>query len=42
MTAEVPLPPIAAVLGHANISTTATYTTPGSVEAQEFLAKMWG
>ena len=41
MTAGVPLPTIAAVLGHANIATTAIYTTAVGVEARGFLAKMW-
>ncbi len=42
VTAGVPLPTIAAVLGHADIATTAIYTTAVSVEARAFLAKMWG
>ena len=41
VTAGVPLPTIAAVLGHANIATTAIYTTAVGVEARGFLAKMW-
>ena len=41
VTAGVPLPTIAAVLGHANIATTAIYTTAVGVEARAFLAKMW-
>ncbi len=32
---------IAAVLGHADIATTAIYTTAVGVEARGFLAKMW-
>ena len=40
--AGVPLTTIAAVLGHADISTTATYTTVIGVEARTFLARMWG
>ena len=32
---------IAAVLGHADIATTAIYTTAGGVEARAFLARMW-
>ena len=39
--AVVPLPTIAAVLGHANIETTAIYTTAIGMEAREQLAKMW-
>lgn len=41
VTAGVPLPTIAAVLGHADIATTAIYTTAVGVEARGFLAKMW-
>ena len=33
---------LAAVLGHADIATTAIYTTALGVEARGFLAKMWG
>ena len=40
VTAGVPLPTIAAVLGHADIATTAIYTTAVGVEARGFLAKM--
>ena len=39
--AGVPLPTIAAVPGHANIETTASYTTTIGMEAREQLAKMW-
>jgi integrase len=42
VAAGVPLPTIAAVLGHADIATTAIYTTAVGVEARQFLAKMWG
>ena len=42
VTAGVPLPTIAAVLGHADIATTAIYTTAVGVEARGFLARMWG
>ena len=42
VTAIVPLPTIAAVLGHADLATTAIYTTAVGVEARQFLAKMWG
>ena len=41
VSAGVPLPTIAAVLGHADISTTAIYTTAVGLEAREFLARMW-
>ncbi|MCY4501802.1 MAG: site-specific integrase [Alphaproteobacteria bacterium] len=41
VAAGVPLPTIAAVLGHADIATTAIYTTAVGVEARGFLAKMW-
>ena len=41
VTAGVPLPTIAAVLGHADIATTAIYTTAVGAEAREFLARMW-
>ena len=39
--AGVPLPTIATVLGHANIETTAIYTTAIGMEAREQLARMW-
>ena len=41
VTAGVPLPTIAAVLGHTDIATTAMYTTAIAIEAREFLARMW-
>lgn len=41
VSAGVPLPTIASVLGHADISTTAIYTTAVGLEAREFLARMW-
>ena len=41
VTAGVPLPTIAAILGHADISTTAIYTTATGVEARAFLSRMW-
>ena len=41
VTAGVPLPTIAAVLGHANLSTTAIYTTAISAEARELVARVW-
>ena len=39
--AGVPLPTIAAALGHANIETTAIYTTAIGMEAREQLSRMW-
>ena len=39
--AGVPLPTIATVLGHADIETTAIYTTAIGMEAREQLARMW-
>lgn len=42
VTAGVPLPTIASVLGHADIATTAIYTTAVGVEARGFLQRMWG
>ena len=39
--AGVPLTTIAAMLGHADIATTAIYTTAIGVEARAFLARMW-
>ena len=41
VSAGVPLPTIAAALGHADISTTAIYTTAVGIEAHAFLARMW-
>ena len=41
VSAGVPLPTIAAALGHASITTTAIYTTTAGLEAREFLARMW-
>ena len=32
---------IAAALGHANLQTTAIYTTATDLEARSFLARMW-
>ena len=40
--AGVPLPTVAAMLGHANLSTTAIYTTALGLEARELMARMWG
>lgn len=42
VTAGVPITATAAVLGHADIATTAIDTTVVGVEARRFLAKMWG
>ena len=39
--AGVPLPTIAAVLGHTQITTTAIYTTAVGTEARTFLSRMW-
>lgn len=39
--AGVPLPTIAAVLGHSSITTTAIYTTAIGKEARDLLQKMW-
>ena len=41
VAAGVPLPTIAAALGHANLQTTAIYTTAAGLEAREFLTRMW-
>ena len=41
VAAGVPLPTIAAALGHANLQTTAIYTTAAGLEARDFLARMW-
>ena len=37
----VPLPLIAALLGHANLASTAVYTTVIGAEARELVARMW-
>ena len=39
--AGVPLTTIAAVLGHADVSTTAIYATAIGTEAREFVARVW-
>ena len=39
--AGVPLPTIAAAMGHVNLQTTAIYTTAAGLEARDFLARMW-
>ena len=41
VAAGVPLPTTAAALGHANLQTTAVYTTAVGLEARDFLARMW-
>ena len=41
VTAGVPLPTVAAVLGHADLSTTAIYTTAIGAEHREFVARVW-
>ena len=41
VTAGVPLPTIAAVLGHASLSTTAIYTTAIGAEARELVSRVW-
>ncbi len=40
--AGVPLPTIASLLGHADIKTTAIYTTALGAEQHELVARMWG
>ena len=42
VAAGVPLPTVAAVLGHASLNTTAIYTTAIGAEARELVARMWG
>ena len=41
VTVGVPLPTVAAVLGHADLSTTAIYTTAIGAEARELVARVW-
>ena len=41
VTAGVPLPTVAAVLGHASITTTAIYTTAIGAEARELVSRVW-
>ena len=41
VAAGVPLPTIAAVLGHAELTTTAIYTTAIGAEERELIARMW-
>ena len=38
----VPLPTVAAVLGHASVTTTAIYATATGAEARALVARMWG
>ena len=40
VTAGVPLPMIANVLGHASLATTAIYTTAIGAEAREFVSRV--
>ena len=41
VTAGVPLPTVSAVLGHADLSTTAIYTTAIGAEHRELVARVW-
>ena len=41
VTADVPLPTVAAVLGHASLTTTAIYTTAIGAEARELVSRIW-
>ena len=41
VTAGVPLPTVAAMLGHASLNTTAIYTTAIGAEARDLIARMW-
>ncbi|MCY4591122.1 MAG: tyrosine-type recombinase/integrase [Alphaproteobacteria bacterium] len=42
VTAGVPLPTVAAVLGHASLTTTAIYTTAIGAQARELVSRVWG
>ena len=42
VAAGVPLPTLAAVLGHASLTTTAIYATATGAEARDLVARMWG
>ena len=42
MAADVSLPAVAAVLGHAHLTTTALYTAAIGAEACELPSRMWG
>ena len=41
VAAGVPLPTVAAVLGHASLTTTAIYTNATGAQARELVARMW-
>ena len=41
VTAGVPLPTVAAVLGHASLTTIAIYTTAIGAEARELVSRIW-
>ena len=41
VTAGVPLPTVAAVLGHASLTTTAIYTTAIGAEARDLVSRVW-
>ena len=41
VTAGVPLPTVAAVLGHASLTTTAIYTTAIGAEARALVSRIW-
>ena len=41
VTAGVPLPTVAAALGHASLTTTAIYTTAIGAEARELVSRVW-
>ena len=41
VTAGVPLPTVAAVLGHASLTTTALYTTAIGAQARELVSRVW-
>ena len=41
VVAGVPLPTVAAVLGHASLTTTAIYTTAITAEARELVSRVW-
>ena len=42
VSAGVPLPTVAAVLGHASLNTTAVYATAVEAEARELVSRVWG
>ena len=41
VSAGVPLPTLAAVLGHASLNTTAVYTTAIGAEERELVSRVW-